>query len=89
MSANKILVFKKETTEYGVDVLIPVKVPEEINIDDVGEWLPTLHKHAHHHYIVMIVSDVREYEVKERPKVLYAESVDAAAPPKYDFEDYI
>ena len=89
MRHHRILVFEKDTTEDGVDVLVPIEVPEDINATNVGEWLTTLQEYPDRHYTVMCVSDVRDYEIKERPKELYAESVDTAEPPEYDPRDYI
>lgn len=74
MKKKRILVFEEETTEYGVDVLVPVEVPEGTNIGNVGKWLAGLHNTPRHHYTVMIVSEVYDFHIKERPKVLYAES---------------
>lgn len=90
MSDKRIRVFEHVRTEDAQYVLVPIEIPKEINSNNIKEWLPTLQKRPHQLYTVIEESAVRDYYfIKERPKVLYAESVDLAEPPKYGPEDPI
>lgn len=86
---SELLVFRHDYTESKEGVLVPIEVPENITLDNVRDWLPTLEKCHGYLYSVMVVTYTCAYDIKAHPKVLYAESVDAAAPPEYDPEYYI
>lgn len=73
--AARILVLEKSRTEYDVDVLVPIKVPEKMTLEKVGEWLTSINKYEGNSYTVIVASDVVDYKIKKRPRILYAESV--------------
>lgn len=76
MSArSQLLVFRHDTTESEEPVLVAIKAPEEITLDTVEQWLPTLEKYPGSTYTVMLVSFVCDYDIKVDQVILRAESV--------------